>query len=154
MWNKETMKRFEDKLKASQIGGGEQRIAKQHESGKLTARERLELLFDKDTFNEVGGLVEARMTDFGLDKKKILGDGVVTGYGKINGRTVFAASQDFTVIGATRHRPSLSSMNPSPNTRDFTPFHIVGLGLKSNVTIPRLTHFPRTQIHLSTATPT
>jgi len=101
MWNKDTMNRFEKKLEASRNGGGEQRIAKQHESGKLTARERLELLFDKGTFNEVGGLVEARMTDFGLDKKRILGDGVVTGYGKINGRTVFAASQDFTVIGGT-----------------------------------------------------
>ena len=101
MWDKKLIEKLDEKIELSKLGGGEQRIAKQHESGKLTARERIELLLDKDSFVEVGGLVEARMTDFGLDKKKIVGDGVVTGYGKIHGKTVFVASQDFTVIGGT-----------------------------------------------------
>ncbi len=101
MWDKASLSKFNEKLQASQIGGGEARIAKQHEAGKLTARERIELLFDKNTFVEVGALVEGRISDFGLDKRRVIGDGVVTGYGQINGRTVFVASQDFTVIGGT-----------------------------------------------------
>ena len=101
MWDKKTLECFEEILETSKKGGGERRIEKQHASGKLTARERLELLFDKGTFNEVDGLIESRIEDFGLKDKKVPGDGVVTGYGKINGRTVFAASEDFTVIGGT-----------------------------------------------------
>lgn len=80
-------------------GGGDDRIAKQHASGKLTARERLEALFDNDSFTELNDLVTSRVTDFGMDKKKRIGDGVVTGYGYIHGRLAFAASQDFTVGG-------------------------------------------------------
>ena len=101
MWDNATLKKFNDKLHATKIGGGEARIAKQHESGKLTARERIQLLFDKNTFVEVGAFVEGRITDFGLDKRRVVGDGVITGYGQINGRTVFVSSQDFTVIGGT-----------------------------------------------------
>ena len=70
-------------------GGGAKRIARQHEKGKLTARERLEVLLDEGTFEETGRLVKHRSSDFGLDKQRILGDGVVTGYGKIDGRLVF-----------------------------------------------------------------
>jgi len=83
------------------MGGGQQKIDKQYEQGKLTARERLEILFDKDTFVEVDGMVESRIDDFDLDKRRVPGDGVITGYGEINGRLVFASSEDFTVIGGT-----------------------------------------------------
>ena len=83
------------------MGGGEARIEKQHNSGKLTARERLEALFDDGSFTEVNDLIMSRCTDFGMDKKKRPGDGVVTGYGYIHGRLAFAASQDFTVGGGS-----------------------------------------------------
>ncbi|MEA2042949.1 MAG: acyl-CoA carboxylase subunit beta [Bacteroidota bacterium] len=82
-------------------GGGKKRVKKQHDKGKLTARERMKLLFDKDSFQEMGMLVEHRSQQFGLDKYKIPGDGVVTGFGKINGRLVYAFSQDFTVLGGS-----------------------------------------------------
>ncbi|MEG0505253.1 MAG: carboxyl transferase domain-containing protein [Raoultibacter sp.] len=82
-------------------GGGSERIAKQHAAGKLTARERLDILFDKDTFYELNDMMESRASDFGMDKKRVPGDGVVTGYGKVGGRTVFASSQDFTVNGGS-----------------------------------------------------
>ncbi len=81
--------------------GGEERIVKQHASGKLTARERMEALFDDETFVEVNDMISSRATDFGMDKKKRPGDGVVTGYGRIHGRIAFASSQDFTVGGGS-----------------------------------------------------
>ncbi|MBP5462325.1 MAG: methylmalonyl-CoA carboxyltransferase, partial [Lachnospiraceae bacterium] len=81
--------------------GGPERIAKQHDSGKLTARERMEALFDDGTFVEINDMITSRATDFGMDKKKRPGDGVVTGYGYIHGRIAFAASQDFTVGGGS-----------------------------------------------------
>lgn len=83
------------------IGGGEKRIKKQHEAGKLTARERIDLLLDKGTFEEIGAYVKHRCSDFGLDQQKFLGDGVITGFGKINGRPVYLFSQDFTVFGGS-----------------------------------------------------
>lgn len=82
-------------------GGGEERIAKQHQAGKHTARERIELLLDKGSFVEIDAFVETRGTDFGIQEKKVPGDGVVTGYGTIDGRLVFVSSQDFTVIGGS-----------------------------------------------------
>ena len=82
-------------------GGGEKRIEAQHAKGKLTARERISLLLDPGTFEELGMLVTHRSTNFGLDKQKFLGDGVVTGYGKVNGRLVYVFSQDFTVLGGS-----------------------------------------------------
>lgn len=82
-------------------GGGEDRIAKQHEKGKLTARERIDLLLDEGSFEEIGKFVTHRATDFGMDKQKILGDGVVTGYGTIYGRLTYVFSQDFTVFGGS-----------------------------------------------------
>lgn len=83
------------------LGGGKKRIAAQHAKGKLSARERIDLLMDKDSFEEIGMLVTHRSTDFGMEKQKFYGDGVVTGYGKINGRLVYVYSQDFTVFGGS-----------------------------------------------------
>lgn len=83
------------------LGGGEKRIASQHKKGKLTARERIELLIDKGTFEEIGKFVAHRSHEFGLEKQRILGDGVVTGFGKVNGRIVYVYSQDFTVFGGS-----------------------------------------------------
>ncbi len=85
----------------AELGGGEARIASQHKKGKLTARERIELLLDKDTFQEVGKFVRHRCTDFGMENEWYLGDGVVTGYGTIHGRLVYVFSQDFTVFGGS-----------------------------------------------------
>ncbi|WP_439557906.1 acyl-CoA carboxylase subunit beta, partial [Dyadobacter sp.] len=83
------------------LGGGEKRIAAQHQKGKLTARERIAVLVDEGTFQEIGKFVTHRSTDFGLDKEHYLGDGVVTGYGKINGRLTYVFAQDFTVFGGS-----------------------------------------------------
>lgn len=101
MWDESVFVRLNEKREASLAGGGAVRVQKQHAAGKLTARERLEVLFDPGTFTEIGGLVESRVPDFGMDTKKVPGDGIITGYGKINGRLVFASSEDFTVIGGT-----------------------------------------------------
>jgi len=98
---REILRRLEEKREAARQGGGEKRIAQQHEKGKLTARERLELLFDPGSFEEWDMFVEHRSHDFGMEKHKIPGDGVVTGHGLVNGRRVFAFSQDFTVFGGS-----------------------------------------------------
>lgn len=82
-------------------GGGEKRIKAQHDKGKLTARERLDILFDENSFVEVGAFVKHRCNNFGMDKKDMPGDGVVTGYGQVDGRLVFAFAQDFTVSGGS-----------------------------------------------------
>lgn len=88
-----------EKKSEVELGGGYERIEKQHQRGKNTARERIELLLDEDSFVELYGFVAHRCTDFGMDEQSGACDGVVTGYGKINGRTVFVFSQDFTVFG-------------------------------------------------------
>ena len=98
---KENIKELERKKAAAKLGGGEERIKKQHAKGKLTARERLEILLDEGSFQELDMFVEHRAVDFDMDKKKIPGDGVVTGYGKINGKLVYVFSQDFTVFGGS-----------------------------------------------------
>ncbi len=82
-------------------GGGEERVAKQHAKGRLTARERIELLFDPGTFQEMGVFVRHRCVDFGMDKQRVTGDGVVAGVGRIHDRQVYAFAQDFTVFGGT-----------------------------------------------------
>jgi propionyl-CoA carboxylase beta chain len=82
-------------------GGGEERVAAQHAKGKLTARERVALLLDEGTFEELDMLVRHRTTEFGMDRQRYVGDGVVTGHGKVHGRTVFLFSQDFTVLGGS-----------------------------------------------------
>ena len=91
--------KLQEKLSEALLGGGEKRIAKQHEKKKLTARERVEYLLDEGSFEEIGILVTHRTSDFGMDKQKFYGDGVVTGYGTINGRLVYIFAQDFTVFG-------------------------------------------------------
>lgn len=87
--------------KASKLGGGKKRIERQHAQGKLTARERVIALLDEGSFNEIGQFVEHRSNSFGLDKNRIPGDGVVTGFGNIHGRLVYVFSQDFTVLGGS-----------------------------------------------------
>lgn len=96
---KDKKKILEDKLAKAQLGGGQERIDKQHAKGKLTARERLNFLLDEGSFEEMGGLVTHRTMDFGMDKQIYYGDGVVTGYGTIKGRQVCVYAQDFTVFG-------------------------------------------------------
>ncbi|HRK26560.1 MAG TPA: acyl-CoA carboxylase subunit beta [Chitinophagales bacterium] len=89
------------KIEQALQGGGAERIAKQHKQGKLTARERVQLLLDPDSFQEIGMLVTHRCTDFGMENQHFPGDGVVTGYGTVNGRLVYVFSQDFTVFGGS-----------------------------------------------------
>jgi propionyl-CoA carboxylase beta chain len=95
------IRQLEEKRSAAKLGGGQRRIDAQHAKGKLTARERIELLFDEGSFEEWDLFVEHRCTDFGMQDQKITGDGVVTGYGTVNGRLVFVFSQDFTVFGGS-----------------------------------------------------
>jgi propionyl-CoA carboxylase beta chain len=95
------LKRLEELKREAELGGGEKRLQAQHAKGKLSARERLDLLLDEGTFVELDRFVTHRSTDFGLEKNKILGDGVVTGYGQVNGRLVYVFSQDFTVLGGS-----------------------------------------------------
>lgn len=89
------------KVEEAQLGGGQPRIDSQHEKGKLTARERIHFLLDEGSFEEIGMLVVHRSSDFGMDKQRVLGDGVVTGYGTVNGRLVYVFAQDFTVFGGS-----------------------------------------------------
>ena len=92
---------LQDKIQKAQLGGGQARIDSQHKKGKLTARERIHFLMDEGSFEEIGMLVTRRSTDFGMENEKYLGDGVVTGYGTINGRLTYVFSQDFTVFGGS-----------------------------------------------------
>jgi len=92
---------LDQKNTEAELGGGEQRIKAQHAKGKLTARERVSVLMDEGSFEEIGKFVMHRSKDFGLDKERYLGDGVVTGYGKINGRLTYIFAQDFTVFGGS-----------------------------------------------------
>ena len=97
--SKKYIEQLHQKIKQAHLGGGEKRIAKQHEKKKLTARERIDYLLDEGSFEEIGILVTHRTTDFGMQEQKYYGDGVVTGYGTINGRLVYVFAQDFTVFG-------------------------------------------------------
>jgi len=92
---------LDEKRSQARFGGGAQRILQQHQKGKLTARERIEVLLDPDSFQETGMFVEHRCDNFGMRDKKFAGDGVVTGHGTINGRLIFVYSQDFTVFGGS-----------------------------------------------------
>ena len=98
---REIVEALEQKRAQARVGGGQTRIDAQHKRGKLTARERIEVLFDPDSFEEWDMFVEHRCIDFGMEKTQIPGDGVVTGYGTVNGRPVFVFSQDFTVFGGS-----------------------------------------------------
>ena len=98
---KDVLDELERRRAEARLGGGEKRIATQHKRGKLTARERIELLLDQDSFEEFDMFVEHRCTDFGMEKSKIPGDGVVTGWGTINGRVIYIFAKDFTVFGGS-----------------------------------------------------
>ena len=100
----EKLKEFGNRNKAAELGGGSEKIEKLHKLGRLTARERISLLLDTNTFVEMDKLVTHRCHDFGMSKNKIPGDGVVTGYGKVDGRLTFVFAQDFTVFGGTMSR--------------------------------------------------
>ena len=95
------IKALEDKIESAKLGGGEKRIEAQHTKNKLTARERVHFLMDEGSFEEIGMFVTHRSTNFGLEKTKSLGDGVITGYGNINGRLTYVFAQDFTVMGGS-----------------------------------------------------
>ncbi len=97
----EIIRQLKEKREQARLGGGQKRIDAQHRKGKLTARERIELLLDDDSFEEWDMFKEHRCTEFGMDAEHVPGDGVVTGYGTINGRLVFVFSQDFTVFGGS-----------------------------------------------------
>src|SRR5215469_10966951 len=98
---KDIVERLEQRRENARLGGGIARIEAQHKRGKLTARERTDLLMDKDSFEEFDIFVEHRCDEFGMGKTKIPGDGVVTGWGTVNGRTVYAFAKDFTVFGGS-----------------------------------------------------
>ncbi len=98
---KDKLKDLQRRKERALLGGGVERIAKQHQKGKLTARERLQLLLDEGSFEEIGMLVEHRSHDFGMERQRIPGDGVITGYGTIDGRLVYVYAQDFTVFGGS-----------------------------------------------------
>lgn len=100
----EKFKQFEERNKLAELGGGKERIEKQHSAGRKTARERIKDLLDPETFVEVDKFVTHRATDFGMEKNRIMGDGLVAGYGKIDGRLVYVFAQDFTVFGGTLSR--------------------------------------------------
>ncbi|MEM1322047.1 MAG: acyl-CoA carboxylase subunit beta [Bacteroidota bacterium] len=97
----EQLKQLEKKNEKALLGGGANRIEKQHDKGKLTARERIHFLMDKGSFEEIGMLVTHRSTDFGMENQQFFGDGVITGYGTISGRLVYVFAQDFTVFGGS-----------------------------------------------------
>lgn len=107
----EKFKLLEELRKQALLGGGEKRIESQHKKGKLTARERIDLLVDEGSFEEVDMFVKNRSNDFGLDKQKILGDGVVTGFARIDGRPVGLFSQDFTVFGGSLSEAHAEKIN-------------------------------------------
>ena len=101
---KEKLGAFESLNEEAFIGGGEARIEKHKAGGRLTARERLDVLLDPGSFVEIDRFVKHRCSNFGMEKQKIAGDGVVTGYGRVNGKTVYVYSQDFTVFGGSMSR--------------------------------------------------
>src|SRR5208282_1250003 len=98
---KDILDKLEERRASARAGGGQRRTEAQHNRGKLTARERVELLMNRDSFAELDMFVEHRSNDFGMEKTKIAGDGVVTGFGTVNGRTVFTFAKDFTVFGGS-----------------------------------------------------
>src|ERR1700743_2353258 len=102
---KHILTELEKRRDRARLGGGEQPIEAQHRRGKLTARERIELLLDPGSFEEFDMFVEHRNTDFGADKNIIPGDGVVTGWGTINGRMTYVYANDFTVLGGAAAQP-------------------------------------------------
>jgi len=108
---KEKLNLLDQKIEEAKLGGGKKRIDDQHKKGKLTARERIHFLLDEGSFEEMGMMVTHRTHDFGMMKEQYLSDGVVTGYGTVNGRLVYIYSQDFTVFGGSlRYTPIFHSL--------------------------------------------
>jgi propionyl-CoA carboxylase beta chain len=108
--NKDKYIKFEELSKKAELGGGEARIEKQHAAGRLTARERIDLLVDPGTFVEFDKFVVHQSTNFGMEKSKFLGDGVISGYGKIDGRLIYLYAQDFTVFGGSLSRTNANKI--------------------------------------------
>ena len=108
---KDILEKLDSRRAEARLGGGEKRIVAQHDRGKLVARERIELLLDKGSFEEFDMFVEHRCTDFGMENSKIPGDGVVTGWGTVNGRTVFVFAKDFTVFGGSLSETHAKKIN-------------------------------------------
>lgn len=107
---KVVLEEFNEFSRIAELGGGQDKIDKQHEQGKLTARERIDVLLDKGTFVEIDKFVIHNCSNFGLDKKKISGDGIVSGYGKIDGRLVYVYAYDFTVLGGSLSRTNANKI--------------------------------------------
>src|SRR2546427_10397348 len=116
MGMREQLEQLQQKRAASEQGGGPERVATQHQKGKMTARERLDVLLDQGSFVELDRFVTHRATDFGLAEEKYLGDGGVTGGGRIDGRLVYVFSQDFTVFGGAPAEPP-----PGKNCKGMDP---------------------------------
>ena len=122
----EKIREFSERKNRIGAMGGEKMVRKQHEQGKLTARERLDLLFDQGTFQEIQLFVKHRSTLFGLAEKEINADGVITGFGKVNGRVVFVAAQDFTSAGGSlgeMHAQKICKAFPEYCERVNRPLH-------------------------------
>uniref|UniRef100_A0A6U1U2K6 Propionyl-CoA carboxylase beta chain, mitochondrial n=1 Tax=Vannella robusta TaxID=1487602 RepID=A0A6U1U2K6_9EUKA len=130
------LKQLREKDVAAELGGGQKRIEKQHEKGKLTARERLLLLLDEGTFREYDRFVEHRCTNFGMEKQKIPGDGVVTGHGAINGRLVYVFSQDFTVFGGSLSETHAEKICKVMDKAMLTGAPVIGLNDSGGARIP------------------
>ena len=111
------IKELQDRREQARLGGGTARIERQHAAGKLTARERIDVLLDPGSFEEIDMFVVHRTRDFGMDGNTIAGDGVITGSGRVNGRLIYVFSQDFTVFGG-----SLSAAHASKIVKILIPF--------------------------------
>jgi propionyl-CoA carboxylase beta chain len=123
----EQYEEFEKKNRLAELGGGVDKIAKQHKAGRKTARERIDTLLDPNTFVEMDKMVTHRCHDFGMNKNKVLGDGMVTGYGKIDGRLVFVFAQDFTVFGGTMSRANADKVMKIMDTAMKVGAPVIGL---------------------------
>ncbi len=123
----EQFNEFEKKNDLAELGGGLDKIAKQHKAGRNTARERIAMLLDPNTFVEMDKMVTHRCHDFGMNKNKVLGDGMVTGHGKIDGRLVFVFAQDFTVFGGTMSRASADKVMKVMDTAMKVGAPVIGL---------------------------
>jgi len=123
----EQYQEFEKKNDLAELGGGLDKIAKQHKAGRKTARERIAMLLDPNTFVEMDKMVTHRCHDFGMSKNKVLGDGMVTGYGKIDGRLVFVFAQDFTVFGGTMSRANADKVMKVMDTAMKVGAPVIGL---------------------------
>ncbi|TRZ69969.1 MAG: acyl-CoA carboxylase subunit beta [Bacteroidetes bacterium] len=123
----EQYQEFEKKNDLAELGGGLDKIAKQHKAGRKTARERIAMLLDPNTFVEMDKMVTHRCHDFGMSKNKVLGDGMVTGYGKIDGRLIFVFAQDFTVFGGTMSRANADKVMKVMDTAMKVGAPVIGL---------------------------